>query len=208
MAVAVDHLKRSAATSRRSLVVALALVLALHLNLPATGRVIRLRRMRQSKISAATSAAPTVLFMVIVRPFQFHVSDLVRRCLTARLADPPLVSILNYLHHPFSLDRRASALPKSKASQRNEPNYQFFYMSYYAAAHLLELKPIDDLDLKSRKKARQIARRKQHTCVVCGHAITFTDERQGPEIIVVAKPFDRGDYLGRRFAGSAHQEKT
>ena len=51
MAVAVDHLKRSAATSRRSLVVALALVLALrHLNLPATGRVIRLRRMRQSKI--------------------------------------------------------------------------------------------------------------------------------------------------------------
>jgi hypothetical protein len=139
--------------------------------------------------------------MVIVRPFQFHVSDLVRRCLTARLADPPLVSILNYLHHPFSLDRRASALPKSKASQRNEPNYQFFYMSYYAAAHLLELKPIDDLDLKSRKKARQIARRKQHTCVVCGHAITFTDERQGPEIIVVAKPFDRGDYLGGAICG-------
>ena len=138
MAVAVDHLKRSAATSRRQLgPLAPRLVNRLHftLNLPATGRVIRLRRMRQSKISAATSAAPTVLFMVIVRPFQFHVSDLVRRCLTARLADPPLVSILNYLHHPFSLDRRASALPKSKASQRNEPNYQFFYMSYYAAAH-------------------------------------------------------------------------
>jgi hypothetical protein len=74
-------------------------------------------------------------------------------------------------------------------------------MSYYAAAHLLELKPIDDLDLKSRKKARQIARRKQHACVVCGHAVAFADERQGSEIIVVAKPLDRGDYLGGAICG-------
>ena len=115
--------------------------------------------------------------------------------------DVALLRRLRKEQEAASLDRRASALPKSKASQRNEPNYQFFYMSYYAAAHLLELKPIDDLDLKSRKKARQIARRKQHTCVVCGHAITFTDERQGPEIIVVAKPFDRGDYLGGAICG-------
>jgi hypothetical protein len=51
VAVAVDHLIRSAATSRRRLVVALALVLALrHVNFAATGRMIRMRCMRQSKI--------------------------------------------------------------------------------------------------------------------------------------------------------------
>jgi hypothetical protein len=120
--------------------------------------------------------------------------------------DSALLRRLRKEQEAASLERRASALPKSKASQSNEPNYEFFYMSYYAAAHLLELKPIADLDLKSRKRARQIARRKQHTCAVCGHAVAFADERQGPEIIVVAKPLDRGDYLGGPFAGSAHQK--
>jgi hypothetical protein len=92
--------------------------------------------------------------------------------------DSALLRRLRKEQEAAALDRRASALPKSKASESNEPNYQFFYMSYYAAAYLLELKPFDDLDLKSRKKARQIARRKQHACVVCGHAVAFADERQ------------------------------
>jgi hypothetical protein len=51
MAVAVDHLIRSATTTLRRLVIAIALVLALrHVNFAATRCVIRMRCMRQSKI--------------------------------------------------------------------------------------------------------------------------------------------------------------
>ena len=54
MAVAVDHLIQSATTTLRSLVIALALVLAFrHVNFAATWRAIRLRCMRQSKIQCS-----------------------------------------------------------------------------------------------------------------------------------------------------------